>query len=133
MPRKPNRVRYLAAFCVGGIVLLSIVAWFAFPYFSFAEQFRRSKPALNAYAARVAAPGSSALAKPPARLGYFSVEKVEPLPHGFLFESDFGGMFDWNGIAYSTEPLPRYDEDAAGKVKQVFTPIEGNWYEVFRP
>jgi hypothetical protein len=45
MPRKPNRVRYLAAFCVGGIVLLSIVAWFAFPYFSFAEQFRRSKPA----------------------------------------------------------------------------------------
>ena len=137
MLSKPRRVRRVIAVVVGGLVgglvLVCVATWFAYPHFSFPEQFRRSKPALNAFAANVTASGSTALARPPSRLGYFKVLKMEPLPHGFLFQSDYGNPFDWLGIAYSTQPLPEYDKDPAGVVKQVFTPIEGDWYEVFRP
>ncbi len=113
--------------------MLGLAAWFAYPHFFFKESFRRSKPALDAYAAQVTAPGSTALEKPPPRLGYFNVLKVGPLPHGFLFQHDAGNPFDWIGLAYSVEPLPREEKDEAGEVRQMFIPIEGNWYDVFRP
>jgi hypothetical protein len=119
---------------IGLVVLISIVIWEAYPYFlSFSAQFRRSKPALEAYATKVMANGPAALASPPSKLGYFHVLKMESLPNGFLFQSDYGNPFDWDGIAYSTTPLPEYDNDGSGQTKQIFTPIEGNWYEVFRP
>jgi hypothetical protein len=108
------------------------IAWYVYPYFSYAEMFRRSRPALDAYAAKIMASGTAELATPPTRLGYYHVLSVEPLPHGFLFQHDSGNPFDWNGLAYSTQPLPRYEYDAAGEVRQVFTPIDGDWYEVFR-
>jgi hypothetical protein len=37
-----------------------------------------------------------------------------------------------SGLAFSTEPLPEYDKDSKGETKQIFTPVEGNWYTVFR-
>jgi hypothetical protein len=127
-----SRKRLAGAVVSTALVLLIIGGWFAYPYFSFRERFRRSKPALEAYAARVREAGSAAINAPPRRLGYFDVLKMEPLPHGFVFESDYGNPFDWLGIAYSTEPLPEYEYNAAGDVKQIFEPIEGNWYTVFR-
>jgi hypothetical protein len=59
------------------------------------------------------------------------VLKVEPLPHGFLFQHDSGHPFDWCGIAYSEEPLPTEEKLANGQT-QVFTPLEGKWYDVWR-
>ncbi len=119
---------------IGFVILVPIVIWEVYPYFlSFSTQFHHSKPALEAYAAKVMANGPAVLASPPAKLGYFHVLKMEPLPNGFLFQSDYGNPFDWDGIAYSTTPLPDYDKDARGETKQIFKPIEGNWYEVFRP
>jgi hypothetical protein len=117
------------------LVMLGGVSYVVYPYASFSARFRRSRPALDAYAAQVAAKGSSALASPPARLGYFHVGKIEPLPNGFLFQSSDGdgGPFDWSGLAYSTSALPKYDLKPDGSVKQAFAPIAGNWYDVFRP
>jgi hypothetical protein len=133
MQRKSRILRWLIPIALAIVVLGGVGAWVVYPYFSFAEMFRRSKPALDAYAAQVAAPGSTALASPPKRLGYFAVLKVEPLPNGFLFQHGQGHPFDWSGLAYSSTPLPQYEKDAAGEVKQVFTPLGGNWYDVFRP
>jgi hypothetical protein len=79
---------------VSAVVLFCVSAWFAYPYVSFKERFRRSRPALDSYAAKVAASGPAALANPPSQLGYFKVVKMEPLPGGFLFQSDFGNPFD---------------------------------------
>lgn len=119
---------------VGAVMILCAVGWQAYLYLlPFPEKFRRSKPALDAYAAKVAAVGPSALAKPPSRIGDFNVLKAEPLPHGFILQSDYGNPFDWDGLAYSTAPLPKYELDAKGGIKQVFTPMDDNWYTVSRP
>ena len=131
----PGRARINSAAVIvsTALVLLAVAGWITYPYFSFQERFRRSKPALDAYAARVNATGTVAINAPPGRLGYFNVLKVEPLPHGFLFQSDYSNSFDWVGIAYSREPLPESEQDAAGNEKQVFKLIQGRWYTVFRP
>jgi len=121
------------AIAVVAVLLFGIAAWYAYPYFSFTERFRRSKPALDAYAAQVGRLGPTSLAKPPSRIGYFNVLKAEPLPHGFVLQSDYGNPFDWDGLAFSTARLPKYDDDETGNVTQIFTPLGGNWYEVFRP
>jgi hypothetical protein len=133
MQRKPHNIGRLSVFVGAAVILLGVSAWFVYPYLSFKEMFRRSRPALDAYAQQVTASNSIAIVNPPRRLGYFNVLKVESLPQGFLFQSDFGNPFDWCGIAYSTTPLPHFESNAAGEVKQMFTPIEGNWYDVFRP
>lgn len=132
MHLKPGRRRQLVAVAVGFVLLVGVATWFIYPYFSFSVIFRRSTPALDRYAAQVTATGSTALATPPGRLGYFKVLKVESLPHGFLFQHDAGNPFDWNGLAYSTEPLPREEKNREGKVRRMFIPIEGNWYDAFR-
>lgn len=127
------RSRRLWTFAIfTALVFFLVIAWFAYPYFSFHEMVRRSIPALDAYAARVSAEGPAALATPPTKLGYFNVGKIEPLPHGFLFESDYGNPFDWNGLAYSTEPLPGTEYDTAGNERQSFQSLGGNWYTVIR-
>ncbi|MCE9588908.1 MAG: hypothetical protein K8S99_00105 [Planctomycetes bacterium] len=118
-------------------LLLIIAGWRVYSdisnaLLSFEERFRLSRPALDAYPAQVKASGPASLANPPSTISYFNVLKVEPLPHGFLFQSDYGNPFDWGGIAYSTEPLPKYAK-TANHGEQVFEPIEGNWYTVFRP
>jgi hypothetical protein len=122
-----NRRGTILVLIVGTLSLAALGAWAVYPYFSFTERFRRSKPSLERYATQVNAPGSAALSDPPRRLGYFNVMKTEPLPHGFLFQSDYGNPFDWSGIAYSTQPLPH------GDGHNYFIPIEGNWYSVDRP
>ena len=134
MHRKRRIPRWMK-FALAAVVLLAgIGAWSAVPYVvPFETLFRWSKPSLDAYAAKVMAPGSTALANPPSRLGYFNVIRTETLPHGFLFQHDSCNPFDWCGIAYSTEPLPEQEKDAKGEVKQKFTPLGGNWYDVFRP
>jgi hypothetical protein len=114
------------------LVALGVGAWVAYGYSSFDERFRRSRPALDAYAARVTTEGTAMLAAPPRRLGYFTVLKAEPLPHGFLFQSDYGNPFDWTGIAYSTERLDGFVPGPTAGTGTVFTPIDGNWYSVFR-
>jgi hypothetical protein len=116
------------------VVIFVAVAWQADAYLMpLGRRFARSKAALDAYAAQVAAAGPAVLASPPSRIGYFRVLKAEPLPHGFVLQSEFGNPFDWDGLAYSTAPLPQYDHDAKGEIKQVFTPVQGCWYTVFRP
>jgi hypothetical protein len=133
MHQKRRIPRWLVPGVLVTLILGGVGTWTVYPYFSFAEMFRRSRPALDAYAARVTAPGSAALSSPPKRLGYFNVLKVGALPNGFLFQHDQGNPFDWNGLAYSTTPLPQVEKGPAGEVKQVFTPRGGNWYDVFRP
>ena len=134
MARILRRHRLLFVVLVGALLGLCAVAWQAYLYFMpFPARFRRSKPDLDAYAAKVTAAGPSALAGPPSRIGYFNVLKAEPLPHGFILQSDYGNPFDWDGLAYSTVPLPQYENDAKGEIKQVFTLVQGNWYTVFRP
>jgi len=109
----------------------AIAAWYSYPYFSFSERFRRSKPALEQWAAQFTATGSTDL-NAPCRIGYFKILKVETLPHGFILQHNAGNPFDWNGLAYSTELLPREEKNTQGEVRQIFTPLEGNWYDVFR-
>ncbi|MGC4032518.1 MAG: hypothetical protein QM754_12460 [Tepidisphaeraceae bacterium] len=118
---------------LAGVALAVAAAWIGYGYVSFAEQFRRSEAALNGFAARVMANGPGTLQKAPAELGYFEVRNPEPLPNGFLFASNFGGPFDWNGLAFSTTPLPDVEADSDGQVRQTFKHVKGNWYEVFRP
>ena len=134
MPRTFGRRRVRFVILVGTVVILSVAAWQIYSYLlSFDGKFRRSKPALDAYAATVLTVGPSVLASPPSQIGHFRVLSAQPLPHGFVLESDYGNPFDWNGLAYSTVPLQQFDKDANGKVTQVFTVIQGNWYTVFRP
>ncbi len=86
MPTKHHHLlRWLFAVAVAAVIVLPIMAWFAYPYFSYHEAFRRSKPALDAYARLVQQSGPSILASPPSQIGYFKVLKMEPLPQGFLF------------------------------------------------
>jgi hypothetical protein len=135
MHRKRRIPRWLK-FAVAAVMIVGGVgAWrAAIPYVvSIDTLFRWSKPQLRAYAAKVMSPGSTALANPPKRLGYFNVQKVEALPHGFMFQHDSCNPFDWCGIAYSEDPLPKEEKDAKGDVKQIFRPLGGNWYDVFRP
>lgn len=115
------------------VVLLGVASWIDDGYASFSEQFRRSEDALNRFAAHVTAQGPTALQNAPSSLGYFEVRKPEPLPHGFLFATNYGFPIDWNGLAYSTVPLPEYDYNAKGELVQTFLPIKGNWYQVWRP
>jgi hypothetical protein len=138
MPRKRRILRTLIAIFVAIVFLGGIATWMAYPRIltytlSSDELFRRSRPALDAYAIQVMAPGSTALTNPPKRLGYFNVISTAPLPHGFVFQHDSCNPFDWCGIAYSTEPLPEEDKDAKGKVIQLFRPLGAKWYDVFRP
>ncbi len=125
----------LLTFGLAAVVIIGAYgAWQAIPYVVPLDTlFRWSKPDLDAYAAKVMAPGSTALANPPKRLGYLNVLTVEPLPHGFLFQHDSCNPFDWSGIAYSEHPLPYDETDSSGKVMQIFRPLGGNWYGVFRP
>ena len=112
--------------------LLTVSGWLLYPYISFDESFRRSKSDLMTYANRVTIEGPRVLAAPPHRLGYFNILRAETLPHGFILQCDYGGPFDWNGLAYSAQPLPMYENDAAGELVQMFTPIGDQWYKVFR-
>ena len=126
--------RWLKFGLVAVVTVCAFGAWQALPYLvPFNTLFRWSKSDLEAYAARVMSPGSTAIANPPKRLGYLNVLKVEPLPHGFLFQRDSCNPFDWCGIAYSEDALPGEEKDAKGEVKQMFTRLGGNWYDVFRP
>ena len=124
--------RFLVATAIVFLLIAGVLAWMAYPYVSANEAFRRSRPELEAYAARVRTEGPAALKSPPRELGYFRVYKIESLPHGFLFASDYGNPFDWTGIAYSTEPLPREERDAEDELQQSFLHIDGNWYWVER-
>jgi hypothetical protein len=122
----------LAAVVLIGVVAAGILVWrdLSMPL---SERFNRSRSALDAYAAQVSQSGAIALSHPPSRIGSFRILKAEPMTNGFVLQSDFGNPFDWCGLAYSSAPLPQYDKDAKGKIKQVFMPLGGNWYEVFRP
>jgi len=92
------------------LLLGGVGLWFAVPYVvPIQTLFRWSRPSLDQYAANVMVPGSTTLAHPPRRLGFFNVLKTEPLSHGFVFQHDSCNPFDWCGIAYSTEPLPEFD------------------------
>lgn len=127
---KSRRLIVIAAVAV---LSLGAAAWLVYPYLSFNEMFRRSKSALDAYARQVAANGKDLLKTPPHSLGYFHILGAEPLTHGFVLQSDYGNPFDWDGLAYSTTKLPNEETDSKGNVTQVFEPIKGNWYTVFRP
>jgi hypothetical protein len=111
-------------------IIVAIVAganWYYATHFSFNARFVRSKAALEAYAAQAMAsdPAGPLPALPP-RLGVFMAFDVERLPHGFLFFCDYGHPMETNGIAYSTAALPQSDGG------DMFKPIEGNWYMVWR-
>jgi hypothetical protein len=115
------------------LILLAGATWFEAWFNSLEKRFARSKPALEAYAAQVMAAAPAAPVAPPPRLGAFEASDGMRLPHGFLFRSDFGHPLDWNGLAYSTEPLPRQmaDPQRAGG-EMFFERIEDNWYTVWR-
>ncbi len=133
MFRRP-RVRHVVFAVLGGLAVVGIaVGWQAYLFLMpFHQRFERSEPALDAFAAKVSVGGQAVLATPPSRIGYFDILKAEPLPHGFVLQSNYGNPFDWNGFAYSTTPLPQYEYDGKGEIKQIFTPVRGCWYTVFR-
>lgn len=114
---------------VGLLALFVLAAGGAFAsyHYSFDARFKRSKPALDVYAARAMSPDASTPLPPlPQRLGAFEPSGAERLPRGFLFFCDYGHPLDANGLAYSLTPLPRESGH------DYFTPIEGNWYTVNR-
>lgn len=118
----------MLATLLAAIVLLVAGGWAVSWYNSFENRFVRSKPALDAYAARaMASDPSQPLPALPPGLGAFQTNNVERLPHGFLFFCDYGHPLDANGLAYSTVPLPAQ----LGK-HDFFKHIEGNWYTVLR-
>jgi hypothetical protein len=110
------------------LVLLVAGGWFVSSHYSFEPRFARSKPAFEAYAARVmASDPASPMPAPPLHLGAFETSGAERLPHGFLFFCNYGHPLDANGIAYSTQPLP-----ADIGEHDFFKHIEGNWYAICR-
>ncbi len=113
-------------------VVVGFLVWrdFSMPL---SVRFNRSRSALDAFAAQVSQAGTITLSHPPSRIGSFNILKAEPMKNGFVLQSDYANPFDWCGLAYSSAPLPRYDKDAKGDIRQVFTPLGGNWYDVFRP
>lgn len=110
--------------------------WVAARYhYSFHRRFARSRAQLDAYANQVmAADPSAPLTLPPGSLGAFEASDAFRLPHGFAFRCDDDGQpRDWNGLAYSTEPLPAQMPDPHPPFKVIlFKPMEGNWYRVER-
>jgi hypothetical protein len=121
------------------IVLLIAAGWFASWYVSFDRRFTRSKSALEALAAEVMATDPATPLVLPPTVGDFSASNAERLPHGFLFRCDYDNPFDWNGIAYSTEPLtdelvrPDHGSGDDGlNHTTFFRHVEGNWYKAFR-
>ena len=104
------------------IGILAAGGAFASHQYSFDARFKRSKPALDAYATRATSLDARTPLPPlPQRLGAFKPHGVERLPNGFLFFCDYGHPLDANGLAYSLTPLPR----ELGH--DYFKPIEGNW------
>lgn len=94
-------------------------------------RFRASRAEFDAYADRVmAAAPDQPILQPPRSLGKFAAGNAERLPHGFLFFADYGHPLDANGFAYSTEPLPEHEKIDGHSHR--FTPIEGNWYFMWR-
>ena len=132
MPLKLTKRRvFLAA--VGVLVLLAAGVWFTSWYNTFDRRFARSRHALDAYAALAMATDPSTPLAPPPSLGSFGASDAYRLPHGFIFRSDYGHPFDWNGLAYSTEPLPDQLPDSRPPFQTMFfKPIQGNWYTVWR-
>ena len=131
MPPKVTRIVSAAAVL---LIVLAGGAWLASRYFSFERRFARSQPELEAYAANVmmAADPSSPLT-PPALLGSFEASDAFRLPQGFAFRSDYGHPLDWNGLAYSTQPLPEQLPDPQPPFSTMFfKPVRGNWYTVSR-
>jgi hypothetical protein len=121
-------VRRVVGLALSSLLLLLTTGVFVYRYCSFEGRFRRSKAALEGYAAVVmAADRTKPPPPPPQHLGAFQTGNVEWLPHGFLFYADYGHPLDANGIAFSTEPLPQIVDD-----RYFFTPIGGNWYKVWR-
>jgi len=116
---------------VAGLAMVTFIViggWYASWYYSFESRFKRSKPALDAYAVQaMASDPNKPLPALPRRLGAFETVDVERLPHGFLFFCDYGHPLDANGLAYSAEPLP-----ADGNNHDFFKHIEGNWYTIWR-
>lgn len=115
------------------LVLLAGGPLFDSWYNTFDRRFARSRPALDAYAAQVMATDPATPVTPPATLGSFDASDAYRLPHGFLFRADYGHFLDWNGLAYSTEPLPERLPDTHPPFETMFfEPIEGNWYTAWR-
>lgn len=127
----PRRRIVLSAIAL--LVLLAAGAWFVAGYYSFDRRFARSKAELDAYAAQVMAAGSAAALTPPAMLGSFEASDAFRLPQGFVFRADYGHPLDWNGLAYSIDPLPGQMPDPHPPFQAMFfKPIQGNWYMVWR-
>jgi hypothetical protein len=130
MARKRTILRRIVFTALTLCVLLAAAALFNYSLWPgpFETRFRRSRPALEAYAAQVMATDpASPVPQPPARLGAFQAGSAERLPHGFLLFCDYGHPLDANGIAYSTEPPPSNPDG-----RDHFKHIEGNWYTVWR-
>jgi hypothetical protein len=111
---------------VGSIFIAAMAVWMVLE--NLKTPFERSRPAFDALAARVAGDPAN-LPKGRIRLGEYTASSFETLPHGFLFRSDYGHPLDWNGFAYSTEPLPAElprAQPANGRTS--FRPLDGPWY-----
>jgi hypothetical protein len=132
MPLKPTTRRIILA-AAAVLVLLVAGVGFGSWYNTFDRRFARSRPTLDAYAGQVMATDPSTPLTPPASLGSFDAGEAYRLPHGFIFRSDYGHPLDWNGLAYSTEPLPEQLPDTHPPFETMFfKPIQGNWYTVWR-
>ena len=110
MARKRTILRRILFIAVAPSVLLAAGAWFIYALSPepFETRFRRSKPDLEAYAARVMATDSaSPVPQPPARLGAFQTGRAERLPRGFLFFCDYGHPLDANGSHTAPSHRPR--------------------------
>ena len=137
---KPATLKSLKRGClfvvISAFVLLLIVVaavYYALSYHSMEQKYARSKPAFEAFAAQVMATDPATPITLPRHLGEFDVGDPHRLPHGFFFGADYGHPLDWNGFAYSTDPLPEEMDDPVGNHQTMFChPIEGNWYSVWR-
>jgi hypothetical protein len=116
--------------CIAAVVaaLVVLTVWCCTWYFSFDQRFARSKVALDAYAQQ------SMIGSPIAtQVGAFNVSDPVALPSGFIVRCDYGHPFDWNGLAFSTAPLPgKLVDPQSPKGTILCHPIGGNWYRVSR-
>ncbi len=120
------RRRASRRWAIGPLILVAAIVLFCsgIPFYA---AFMVSKPAMDRFVTEIktAAPGTPIPAH--RRVGLFNFSDIQITSSSLHFRADYGGVFDWNGFAYYTTPLPPSDPPFFG-----YKRISANWYICMR-